>query len=115
MTSYGPKRRDTASFKEKLTEWIALLDLRYDASTHDALDFCATEEDAEWLRRVRANLPASMGSRDVIYEKRMEKSLKRKAIEEDREKKRAARVEKEKQVKTIVEKNAGIKWQRRVW
>ena len=75
------------------------LDLRFDCSHKDALEYCNNDEDAEWLRQVRVNLPSSFGSRDVIYEKKMEKVLKRKAMEERREANRHAKWEKEQKVR----------------
>ena len=78
-------QRESPKFKKRLEDWLARLKLRFDCSHPDALDHCKNEEDAEWLRRVRANLPASMGSRDVIFQKKMEKTLKRKAEDEQRE------------------------------
>ena len=80
---------------------MAKLQERFDCSHSDALDFCAKEEDAEWLRRVRANLPASMGSRDVIYEKKVGKYLKRKAAEEERKEQAELKWKKEEKVRLI--------------
>ena len=92
-------RRDTPVFKKNLGDWLLKLDLRFDCSHKDALEYCNNDEDAEWLRRVRVNLPSSFGSRDVIYEKKMEKVLKRKATEERREANRQAKWEKEQKVR----------------
>ena len=91
-------RRLGPKFLTSLAEWLDHLDLRFDCSAKDALDHCVNEEDAEWLRRVRANLAATMGSRDVVYEKKMEKILKRKLTEEDREIKAKAKWKDEKEV-----------------
>ena len=77
MNRVPPQRRESSpTFQVRLKEWLAKMDQRFDCSSRDALDHCEKAEDAEWLRRVRANLPALMGARDVVYEKQKEKSLK---------------------------------------
>ena len=70
------RRESSPTFQARVKEWLAKMDMRFDCSLKDALDHCEKEEDAEWLRRVRANLPALMGPRDVVYQKQKEKSLK---------------------------------------
>ena len=57
-------RREKPAFKERVEKWMAKLDLHFDCSEENALEVCAKEEDREWLRRVRANLQASMGPLD---------------------------------------------------
>ena len=94
-------RRQSPAFEKRSAVWFAKLDLRFDCSHPNALDVCATEEDAEWLRRVRANLPATMGSRDIIFQEKMEKSLKRRETEAEREAKVKAKWEDEKKVTKI--------------
>ena len=61
MNRTPAKRRESSpTFQKRLQEWLAKMELRFDCSTKDALDRCEKEEDAEWLRRVQANLPALM-------------------------------------------------------
>ena len=71
MLKTPAKRRQSSShFQMRLQEWLAKMDLRFDCSRKDALGHCEKEEDAEWLRRVQANLPALMGPRDVVFQKK---------------------------------------------
>ena len=86
------------SWQKRIDEWTVTLDQRFDCSTADALDFCVSDEDAEWLRRVRANLPASMGGRDVLFEK----ACKRKAEEVERKERARAKYEEEKKVRDVI-------------
>ena len=90
-------KRNLLSSQKRVNEWTVTLDQRFDCSTANALDFCVSDEDAEWLRRVRANLPASMGGRDVLFER----ACKRKADEVERKERARAKYEEEKKVRNV--------------
>ena len=103
MNRTSAKRRESSpTFQARLKAWLAKMDMRFDCSKKDALDHCEKEEDAEWLRRVRANLPASMGARDVIFQKQKERSLKRQAKDAERAEKAKARCEEERKVTLLL-------------
>ena len=93
--------RNSEKVKEKVSQWFEKMAHRFDCSQENALDTCKNEEDREWLKRVRANLPASFGSCDRGFEIAAEKHLKRKALEEERAERQKKKCEEEKAVSEI--------------
>ena len=79
-------KKDLKTYLGKKVKFLADLEPRFDISAEQAVDLISSdktlsadekEEDLEFLRRIRENLPASLGALDVKRIKRVEKAAER--------------------------------------